>query len=548
MASEKKSSNFVVQGAILGIASIIVRLIGVIYRVPLNNILGERGVAYYSMAYDIYSILLLISSYSIPLAVSKMVSARVALGQYRNTRKIFFSSIGFGLSLGSAAFAVTYFGADIFAKIGNLPQCALALRVLSPALVIMSVLGVLRGYFQGMGTMVPTAFSNIIEQIVNAIVSLVAAKSLYNSAINAAGGAYSAEAHGAAGGTLGTVMGAFSGLVFLIFLFLSHRKKFSRKVRKDRTGEALALGTIIKVLVTTILPVIISTTIYNLGSLLDSTLFNNIMANKGMSADLYETLIGMYTGNYRLLINVPVALASALASSLIPSIVTSMTQKSRGQVIRKVEFAIKVMMLVSMPCAAGMGVLARPIINLLFPSSIDPGKVSMMLYIGCISIVLYSLSTITNSILQGIDKMRIPVYHSAVSLLVHIILLVISLYLFRFNIFCVVVTDVIFALMMCILNQRSLSRYLNYSQEISQTFVKPAICSVIMGAAAYFIYHGLYSVIRSNAVCLIFSIICAVIIYFLLLFVFRVIDAEELASLPGGSKLLQIARKLKMIS
>ena len=151
------------QGAILGVSSILVRLIGIIYRVPLNNILGEKGVAYYGVAFDVYSILLLLSSYSLPLAVSKMVSKRTTLKEYKNTKRIFIFALIFALCCGIAAFCITFFGADLFAKILNYPQSAIALRVLSPALIILSVLGVMRGYFQGLGTMIPTAISNIFE-------------------------------------------------------------------------------------------------------------------------------------------------------------------------------------------------------------------------------------------------------------------------------------------------------------------------------------------------------------------------------------------------
>ena len=186
------------------------------------------------------------------------------------------------------------------------------------------------------------------------------------------------------------------------------------QIAEDQTEGKEPLGGILKTLVLTIIPVILSTTIYNLTGLVDSGLFSNIMEARGMDHDMIDTFTGMFTGNYRLIVNVPIALASALASSLIPSVVKSVTQGNRGNVIRKIDSSIKVTMMVAMPCAVGLGVLAKPIINLLFPTSVDPDKVSLMLMIGCISVVLYSLSTITNSILQGIDKMRIPVFHSAI--------------------------------------------------------------------------------------------------------------------------------------
>ncbi len=546
--SSKQKNDFLVQGAILGVASIIVRVIGLIYRVPLNNILGEKGVAYYGVAYDVYSILLLLSSYSMPLAVSKMVSARVAVGDYKNTRKIFYSTVVFAFFMGCAAFAITFFGADLFAKILNYPQSALALRVLSPALVILSVLGVLRGYFQGLGTMVPTSVSNIVEQIINAIVSIVAAKVLYNSALDMADqGTNLPESYGAAGGTLGTVAGALAGLIFMVVLFMAYKGTMDKRAQRDKDRESIAYKAIFRTLIITIVPVILSTTIYNIGSLLDSGFFSNIMSAKGTDQDTIDTLTGMYTGNYRVIINVPIALANALASSLIPSVVASVAQSRRGEIIRKIDSVVKTSMMIAMPCAVGIGVLAKPIVNLLFPSSVDPDKVALMLRIGCIVVVLYSLSTITNSILQGIDHMKDPVLHAGFSLLIHIAFLSALLYITGLNVYALVIADMLFALMMCILNQRSLKRYLSYRQEVKKTFVMPAVCSVIMGIAAYFINMLLYRATGVNAFSVLVSIVAAALLYGVLLLLLKVVDEEDLDTIPGGRKIAAVGKKLHLL-
>ena len=552
MAKKRQKGNFMMQGAILGVSSIIVRMIGILYRVPLNNILGEKGVAYYGIAFEVYSFLLLLSSYSLPLAVSKMVSRRVTLKEYKNTRRIFAFAIGFALCLGIAAFAITYFGADFFAKLLNYPQSAIALRTLSFGLIIMSVLGVMRGYFQGLGTMVPTALSNIFEQIINAAVSLIAATAFYKSALTAATASQYhfdnvPEAMGASGGTLGTVCGAGAALVFLIVLYCLYRRTLKAQMAEDQTEGKEPLGGILKTLVLTIIPVILSTTIYNLTGLVDSGLFSNIMEARGMDHDMIDTVTGMFTGNYRLIVNVPIALASALASSLIPSVVKSVTQGNRGNVIRKIDSSIKVTMMVAMPCAVGLGVLAKPIINLLFPTSVDPDKVSLMLMIGCISVVLYSLSTITNSILQGIDKMRIPVFHSAIALVLHAVILVIMLFTLKIDIFAVVICDMIFSFTVCFLNARSLKKYLGYKQEKVKTFVLPAICSIIMGICVFFINLGIRKVLHSNTIAVIVSIILAIVIYGITLLVLKVVDVDELYMFPGGTKIIAVARKLHLL-
>ena len=180
MSKEKNSSNFLVQGSILAIASIVSRLIGLLYRIPMTNAIGSDGIGVYSTAYNVYFICLLLSSYSLPTAVSKLVSERMALHQYKNAQRILRVSMVFALIAGTAAAAVMFFGADFLAvKMQNMPEARIAIMTLAPTIFIMAFLGVLRGYFQGMGSMVPTAISQVLEQILNAIVSVTAAISLF---------------------------------------------------------------------------------------------------------------------------------------------------------------------------------------------------------------------------------------------------------------------------------------------------------------------------------------------------------------------------------
>ena len=235
---QSNNSSFLVQGSILAIASIVSRIIGLLYRSPLTAILGDLGNDYYSTAFEIYSLLLLISSMSLPLAVSKMVSARVSQGRVRDAYRVFKAALGFAVCSGLAAGLVVFFFADYFAAFLKTPFCVFALRVLAPTLFIVAILGVIRGFFQGLGTMMPSAISQIVEQIINAIVSVVAAYYLfrYGAKIGAVLGntkEYSA-AYGAAGGTLGTGAGALAGLLFVLFVFTVYKRVFNRKLRRDR--------------------------------------------------------------------------------------------------------------------------------------------------------------------------------------------------------------------------------------------------------------------------------------------------------------------------
>jgi len=179
---KKKSSrnNFIIQGGILGIAGILTRIIGMFYRIPVTNIIGPKGNGYYAAAYQIYTIMLLISSYSLPLAVSKLVSARIGAGEYKNADRIFRGAFRFAACTGGFVCLLILIGADFFAThLMSESMSGIALKVFAPTLLTVALMGVIRGYFQGMGTMIPTAVSQIVEQIVNAVISILAAKYLF---------------------------------------------------------------------------------------------------------------------------------------------------------------------------------------------------------------------------------------------------------------------------------------------------------------------------------------------------------------------------------
>ena len=531
-------SNFVVQGSILAIASIVVRIIGIAYRIPMINIIGDEGMGYYGTAFNVYNIALLLSSYSLPLAVSKMVSVRLARKQYRNSVRILRAALVYATVVGALAAAVIWFGADFFAReVFFMPYAVFALKTLAPTVWIMAYLGVFRGYYQGQGTMVPTALSQVFEQIVNAIVSVAAGSWLFNQAIKVeilkgeSGSGYS-NSWGAAGGTIGTGAGAFTALVFLLLLFAAYQRTIRKKVRRDRSGSLESYGTITKILFFTVVPVVVSSAIYNVNSVLDNGLLAYNFKSLGMEEEFISQW-GVYTGKYHLLINVPMAVSNALSSSLIPSVSRAVATGDRRMVKTKVAAAIRFSLLIAIPSAVGLTVLAGPLNNLLFSGDNDLA-VQMTLY-GSIAVVFYSVSTVTNAILQGIDRMRLPIVHALTALVFHM------------GIFSMVFANILFAVIMCFLNHRSIRKILGYRQEVKKTILLPAAASAVMGAAAVGVYKLIHMGIQSNAVCTLGAVAAAVAVYGVLLVKLGCLDEDELHQMPGGTRLLQVFRKLRLM-
>lgn len=552
MKSSKKDSNFLVQGSILAAASIVSRIIGLLYRLPMTDIIGDTGNNYYSCAFEIYNIMLIISSYSLPLAVSKLVSARMAKGQRKQAYQVFKGALLFAVLAGTAVALIVYFGAEMFTDMLQTPLSVFALRILAPVLVVVAVLGVLRGFFQGLGNMIPSAVSQIIEQIVNAIVSIWAAYVLYQygTKIGAVLGNPDkyAAAYGAAGGTLGTNLGAVSALVFMLFVFYAYMRNFKKKMRRERNVEVDSFAYTMKILVITIIPVLLSTTIYNISGILDQGIFKNIATLQGYASEEIDVWWGVFSGKYKVLINVPISIASAMAASSVPSLSAAYAEGNKELVNSQINAAIRFIVVIAMPCCVGLAVLAKPIFSLLFPGTIATvDSATTMMWVGAIAVVFYSLSTLTNGLLQGVDRMKIPVKNAAVALVAHLLLLVVLMMFFRLNIYAVVIANVFFAFLMCLLNSIALQRHVGYKQEFIKTFVIPAISAGIMGVIAYGAYTLSYMVIKSNLFCLIFAILLAVVVYFVTLLLLNGLTEDEIRKFPKGHLLIKVAKKFKLL-
>ncbi len=545
---KKAGSNFIIQGSILAIAGIIVRLIGMLYRIPLANYIGDEGNGYYSAAYNIYSIMLILSSYSLPVAVSKMVSARLARGQYRNARKILRAALFYATIVGGVGFCALWFGSGFFAEhVIKMPYSAYALKVLAPTVWIMAYLGVLRGFFQGHSTMVPTAVSQIFEQIVNAVISLLAAKSLFDLGVKSNlvyGSTEYSYAFGAAGGALGTGAGALTALILFVGLYLMYRPKMKRRIRKEQGTSAESYGMITSTLFLTVVPIIVSSSLYNSSTVIDNVLFGQIMTGLGEAKQIASQW-GIYSGKYHLLFNIPVAVANSLSSSLIPALSRAVAEKDRKQTLNRIASAIRFSMIIAIPSAVGLAVLAAPISNLLFPGRDNTDLIKMTCY-GSSAVVVYSLSTVTNAVLQGINRMKTPIRNAGISLVLHTVILFVMLRYLHMGIYGVLYANILFALFICILNARSIARFKRYRQEVKKTFLTPMVASAVMGAAAFGVYRAAYSVF-GNLISTGISVLVAVAVYFVLLILLKGVDAQELRSMPGGTRLSGLARKLHLM-
>lgn len=554
MAEKKKGrreADFLIQGSILAIASVIVRLIGIIYRIPLTNILGDGGNAAYTNAYEIYSLIWMIASFGIPTAVSKMVAERIGNKQEQNAGRVFGVAILFATVVGGAAFCILFFGAGFFAHVVyKRAEIEYALMILAPTVWVSAFLGAFRGFFQGHGTMVPTAVSQIVEQIINAVMSILGAWVLWNMGhrldLLHSEDIWS-DTLGAAGGTVGTLSGAVAGLLVCIVIY---RMYYSSGSRELTGGSAVkeSYKSLLSTLVLMILPITLNSAIYNISSVLDSTIFSNYADMAGMSSQAYQISWNAYSGKYHLLTHVPLAFATALSASAVPNLSRTLKTSAPSEITHKIRTAIRFAMLIAIPSCVGLAVLSKPILQLLFAGTPESNDLaSVLLKAGGITVILYSFSTITNGVLQGIGRVTEPAKNAAAALVAHLVILAVCLWVFPFGIYGVVIADIIFGLMMNIMNYRSIYRAIRFRLEIRYTFLLPGISSILMGAAAWGSYKGLYYLTSSNAVSVLLAICVAVVIYASALLLTGGITESDLKSFPKGTLLVRIAKKLHLL-
>lgn len=548
----KKANGFVIQAGILALSGIIVRIIGLLYRSPLTSIIGDEGNGYYSYAYNIYAIILLISSYSIPSALSKVLAQRLTFKEYRNAQRVFQCALIYVVVVGGGASLVAFFAAPYLVGTNSVR----VLRVFAPTIFLSGLVGVLRGYFQAYGSMVQTSISQILEQIVNAVVSVGAAWYLISHVAGTGADDTTRAIYGAMGGALGTGAGVVTALLFMLWVYVLNMPGTKRRIARDSREEE-SRKEIFRVILSIVTPFILSTFIYNLSTSLNQTIYERFYTTvKEMAESEVATLYGIYSGKAVVISNIPIAMASAMCSAVIPTVASSFARGEKKETRRNVKKAVKVTMLIAIPCAVGLCVLAKPVTQLLFWQKNSLDTASNVLAALSVTVIFYCLSTLTNGVLQGIGKVTVPVIHAAIALVLQTGTLTLLLYFTDFNLYALVIAAIVYSLSMCVMNQIAVRKYLKYKQEMFRTFWLPFVSAAIMGAAAWLVYQGVSmlaglalaegSYLR-NLIAAGVAILVAVIVYAFCVIRFKAVTREELLAMPKGTAIVRAAQKLHLL-
>ena len=534
-ANDKKRGSFVVQAAVLASASLIVRFIGFLYRMPLTALIGDAGNGIYSAGYYIYTFLLILSSAGLPAAISRLVSTRIAKGEYSNAHRVFRVSMAFAGTLGAIGMFVMFFFAEEIALLVDAKNSVYCLQTLAPTLFIVGVMSVYRGYLQGMNIMTPTAISQILEQLFNAVFSVVLAWILVKDSV----------ALGAAGGTAGTGIGALVGLLVMIFFYYREKGSIRKSiVLEDKGLKAETNREIFISLISTALPIIAGTAVFSITNLIDMKMVKTMLMSSGaFTYDQAEVLYGQLSGKYVTLTTLPVSISSAMATAAIPSIAASVTIGDKKKIRAKINLALKLAMVIAIPAAFGIGILADEILLMLFPTQSAGGS---LLVAGAVSIAFLSLCQIVTGVLQGIGKIWIPVIGALLGAVAKVIFNAVLIPIPEINVVGAVISTDMCYLVAAVFNLIMLTRITRVKLNYKQMLVKPTLCSIIMSVGCVVAYK-VFDIVFGNTISTLLSICVAVMIYLVTMLLLKGITEKDFESIPKGRTLVRIFKKMKLL-
>lgn len=296
-------------------------------------------------------------------------------------------------------------------------------------------------------------------------------------------------------------------------------------------------------------PFILSTAVYNLSGTVNNSIYLNLLPSlREVDEVALNARWGIFSAQALTISNIPIAFASAMAAAMIPTVAQLLASRDVPGAREKIGLSVKTTMIISIPCAAGLLVLARPVVGLLFvDTQAEEDLATGLLMALSFSVVFYALSTLNNQILQGLGKVNIPIVNAGIALMAQTVTAVVLLLCTDLDLYSIAVANTVYSGLMCMLNQRAVRRAVGYRQEVWGTFVIPILASALMAGVAWACYEGLLMITSSPKFSVAVAIVVAVIVYFALLLLLRGVTEEELLGFPKGRFLVRMGKKFRLI-
>ena len=535
MAEERNAKKtFVAGAALLGVAGILVKLLGVFFRIPLTNIISAEGIGIYQMAYPIYILMLTVSSSGLPTAISRMIAERRSGGHYYEAYRVFRISFMVMAALGIATAVIVFiFAPWITAKLQHKPEALYALWTTVPALLLCPIMSCYRGFFQGQKSMGPTAVSQVVEQVFRVGIGLALAYLLMAKG----------KPHAAAGASFGASAGALFGLIAVLFMFVRNKPKMMEEIKESGRKPIQPARGIVRDLFAIAIPITIGACIMPILSGIDTVIVQNVLESIGYTSDAATALYGELSGMASPIINFPQVLTQAICLSLVPVITDAFKRDDMDFVRKNSALGMRYAALIGLPCSIGMIVLARPIMQLFYPTqpdSIDSAAACLTYY----AVGLFFLASVhaLTGVLQGIGKQSIPVKNLFIGAVVKVVVTYFLTSIPALNVKGAAIGTTCAYIVAAWLNLVAVHRYSGMKLDLGLMIIRPLISSVVMGGAAFAVYKVL-SAHSGNTVSTLGAVVAGVVVYVIMVFVTRSIKLEELSSVPGLRRLSRLLKK-----
>ena len=531
MSENKPKKQSFLQGvAVLTAATIIVKLLGFIYKVPLQNILQERGFGYFNTAYDVYNVLLMISTTGLPVAVSRMISQAQALENYAQIRKVYSTSMKVFLTIGVVGTLIMLvFSRQLSVMVTTNENSWAAIAALSPCVLLICIVSAHRGFFQGQSNMTPTSVSQVYEAMIRVVFGLGGAWLLLKKT--------GSLVYAAAGGIFGVTMGCIVAVVYLRIQFGK-----SNQILQRGGGEAKSTRATMKELLVIAVPITLGSAGLQIINLFDTMIYmRRLTGALAWSSDAADTAKGIY--NFcQTIFNLPCSLVTPITISIIPTVTAALTVKNLSGARHTEESAVRTMALITMPCAVGLAVLSEPIIRLLasnYGAESVATATPILMYLG-IAVIFNSTVLLFNAIMQAHGDVTTPVVNMLIGGIVKVIVNYILVGIPALNIVGAAIGTVICYLTITILDLIAMRRTVTTRPVIFRNIVRPGLAALLMGAATVLSYRVLARLVSSNTVACLGALVIAVIAYAILVLALQCITYEDCMLFPKGEKIAKI--------
>lgn len=537
MQKEKKIKKESFMQAVFSLifSQILIKILGLIYTLYLTNKegFGDTGNAIYGSAYQIYAMLLTLSSIGVPNAISKLVAERTALEDHKGAHRIFKVAFATFSVIGLIGTMLLFFGADFIANtVLEIPESKYTLVALSPAIFFVSIASVLRGYFNGRESMKVTARSQSLEQIFKTIFTIVIVELIFT--ISSGNTVWMA-----AGANIATTLSILLSFMYLFTLYKKHSKQIGLEIKSSKNYKYQNVKTIVRKILSVSIPMSLSSIMSSFNKNIDSFTVVRNLKNFMVEAEA-KVQYGILGVKVDTLTSLPLAINIAFATALVPAISAARAKKDEDTVTKRVSFSLLASMLIGLPCTVGMIIFAEPILKLLYPNA--PAG-ALILQISALTIIFTILDQTINGTLQGIGKVMVPAISLGFGMLTKLVFNLVLVPNPAFGVNGAAIGSVACHMVAFIIAFTVLRKNVKLDLTFNKFLLKPLIATLIMGVCSYFIY-GVLSGIIIERWATILSLIFAVIIYALAIIALKILNKEDIYMIPFGKKIYKVLQKL----